>query len=176
MNDEREWQDVRNETEVRNYVFCPHCGKGRFYYDYMRQAVPSISECGPTYCDECHRSYYVRLLPDGGIQTAKSHHTKQPILVLLARSDMLLVVEHSRLDGCTDENLAYYFNEHTCPRNYFRDTDRVLLRPDNADPHGLFRFIATAEPRDLTNTSYEEVLEHFGVTEDGITVKELGDE
>lgn len=47
-------------------------------------------------------------------------------------------------EGSTPENFRYYYEEHSCPTNWFHDIVAVIEGGD-ADPHGFLKFVATAE-------------------------------
>lgn len=171
-----EWEEPKFGIEVKRYVLCPHCEKGKVFYDYAFESLHLPTTVGPTHCGECGGTFMVRigkLVDDKAeIVVMKEDRKVTKGLALLVRGNMLLVVKHTDYGHGTDD--AYWYNQHTCPTNYLRDAAVVMLRPDekhkhpNADPHGLFTFVTRAEYKDLMNTSYEDVLAHFGVSEENI--------
>ena len=61
-------------------------------------------------------------------------------LVLLKRNGIYLIV-----NGYGDkEHDQYFYNEHTCPTNYMGDVEAVIYEKD-ADPHGVFEWVATID-------------------------------
>ena len=65
--------------------------------------------------------------------------TPTPTLVLLKRNGIYLVV-----NGYGNGNDAYFYNEHTCPTNYMDCVEAIIYEKD-ADPHGVFEWVATID-------------------------------
>ena len=65
--------------------------------------------------------------------------TPTPTLVLLKRNGIYLIV-----NGHGNGNDEYFYNEHTCPTNYMQDVEAVIYEKD-ADPHGVFEWVATID-------------------------------
>lgn len=59
---------------------------------------------------------------------------------------------HSQKDTWEDyvEHQRYYYNEHTCPTNWFRNVEEIIFQKDK-DPHGVFEFVSV-EPGRLVNS------------------------
>ena len=71
-----------------------------------------------------------------------------PTLVLLKRNGVYLIVNGNKMLGIDKEEAEhqdqYYYNEHTCPTNYMQDVEAVIYEKD-ADPHGVFEWVATID-------------------------------
>ena len=76
--------------------------------------------------------------------------SKTPTLVLLKRNGIYLVV-----NGYGNGNDAYFYNEHTCPTNYMQDVEAVIYEKD-ADPHGVFEWVATIDKPEDWDCAPEE--------------------
>jgi hypothetical protein len=51
--------------------------------------------------------------------------------------------EYSDIGGTAEEkreHTRYYYEEHTCPTNWFRDVKKISIGDDD-DPHGLVVFV-----------------------------------
>lgn len=54
-----------------------------------------------------------------------------------------LVVQGVRFEAKEDvSHTRYYYEEHTCPTNYFRDVLEIYLGNER-DPHGLAKYLTT---------------------------------
>lgn len=153
------------ETKTKRFFLCPHCHGGMFEIEHLFEVNPMG---GPTWCWGCKKcGLDVEFKLEQGQVLARPRHDRPrhvEKLVLLKMDEIHLVVHHSTSEDTTEEQERYYFDQHTCPTNYFRDTVAILLPPHDADPHGLFQYIASA-PRtikDEPNESCQGWLAHFG--------------
>jgi hypothetical protein len=112
---------------------------------------------GPWYCKECGRGIRWEVsVPDitggqvevVGIITEESK-IEQLVLLKLNKDcqDLHLVVRGMRFPP-RDKNIEaerYYYEQHTCPTNYLTQAEVVILDKEDADPHGIFEYIAATD-------------------------------
>ncbi len=159
--------EVRLGSEIKEFFCCPECQQGKHFYCHLLGQKTSF---GTWYCKECGAGVEGRVDVDKLTVQLTGRYSKQEqrlVLLKLRGGNIYLVVEHTVYDApATQEQLEYYFDQHTCPTNYFRDTVAILIPPDENDPHGLFEYVIDAPliPRDtVMNTTARKLFEHFGV-------------
>lgn len=165
--DQNKWEiPIGVGTETKHYFLCPECKKHKHYYGHVL-AQPTCT-FGPWYCHErgCGLCVDIQLV-DGVLLIRPRPERARWVrkLVLLQRDNVYLIVDHSTFSDVTEGQLQYYFDQHTCPTNYFRATQAILIPPLDNDPHGLFKYVAVAEPtiNDIPNTPARVLFEHFGI-------------
>lgn len=162
---EQPWEEPKIETETKHYFLCPECGKYRHSYGHLLDGKEQ--RWGTWFCGNCGLGVDVHVTAEGKLTVKQRPEVPRFLnqLVLLRRGNLFLVVKHRHAEDTTEDQVRYYFDEHTCPTNYFRDTQVIIQLPDNADPHGLFSYVCSAPDtvNDIINRSAEELFEHFGV-------------
>jgi hypothetical protein len=177
-------------THSRTCVACHACGNDdEMTVDHlfpMAVAAGTSIRWGPWYCKQCGASTQGETRPDGSVWAEPGRSRKEDRAVLLKRevpgSDpVYLVVKGMRFvdegQPRTDEDYRsgarYYYEEGTCPSNYFRDTAAIICGRDD-DPHGLFSYVTDAPLKGNEETlgmgvynvtgRAAEILAVFGVT------------
>lgn len=127
-------------AETLHYVICPHCDKGRSRICHL--FGKTNFSWGTWYCDECGGGYK-GVVNGTDVYVDKVERRIDHALVFLRHGDILLVVKGMYFDGDLDLSAKrYFYEEHTCPINYFKDAELIIdLKTKNDDPHGLFEFI-----------------------------------
>lgn len=181
-------------TQTQTYVHCLHCNHTLSTVDHLfesAQASPLKTQgFGPWYCDQCGHGYV------GHVDAKKNvfldptpRDRKQNALAVLQHKNLLLLVEGMEFDGRPKANSPqerhegnqYYYEEHNCPTNYLRHTNRIIQLPNDieidwanirsiqelkdilqsnsidADPHGLFSLVFV-EPIGY-GTGFDEAVE-----------------
>lgn len=87
---------------------------------------------------------------------------KIPVIVLLkmdiTEKEVYIIVKdylyYHNGEYSTDEDLEYFYNEHTCPSNYLRFP---IIVDGDTDCHGIFKFIeAVPRPSDWSDHGSKE--------------------
>jgi len=149
------------QLRTKRYFLCPSCSKHEFEVEHLFGGTERAErEVGPWQCDECDATWVVRTRPDQGtvdvIRAPQLTWHNWDVLELSGpdKTVIRLVVpglsfeRERKLDKELDRKRSYY-EEYTCPTNYFRSATVIASgsREDwgDDDPHGLFRFVATFE-------------------------------
>lgn len=145
--------------ETKHYVKCPYCQGSQNSVDHLFGRDTSF---GPWYCDACGKAYR------GEVKGKEIFIEKRPdqwcknTLVFLRKEDILLVVKGRAFNGSMDGD-PYYYEEHTCPVNYLRESVMVIDIPNqDKDPHGLFDYLGTdvtLEGEDMASIDEEKIFE-----------------
>lgn len=126
-----------------DYLVCPSCGYDKgFICTHLREEVlqtKTSRRFGPWYCDKCGNAINGRVEADGTVLTEPGTSTKEDRAVLLvlpisADESLYLVVKGmSFIDAEKPETVEearghkrYFYEEHTCPTNYFHNTLVVI--------------------------------------------------
>jgi len=151
-------------TETRKYIECPNCGDNRsFSIGHLMGGQHSF---GTWYCDKCNCGIRGRV--DGEeVEVELTERTAESTHVLLElppqQESVFLITKGYMFDGEMVAQ-AYFYEEHTCPVNYLRSAEIVIIGKD-ADPHGLFEYRQTIPKRLNPNlqdvSDAEEILSHF---------------
>jgi len=132
---------MKQQINYVPHVACPSCGE-----------LSTIGHAtkGSEYtwwCDnrECGKQYKWVQNPDDSI-TAEPTGTVVKYNAALLKMEprdkpVYLIVD--AIDSGT-ENQRYFYDEHTCPLNYFSQVEGIYLGEDS-DPHGLFEFVGSVD-------------------------------
>lgn len=145
---------------TRNYLICPNCGERGYCVDH--RAKPDSPVTWPEDCTACDHKFQYTLTAEGELTYVELPQDRIGVLCLLEyhnnKVPLRLVVESKayKHHGDTDYNFdkSYWFNEHTCPTNFF---DVVLIcDAGDLDPHGVFQLVRSIR--------IDEALVQLGVT------------
>lgn len=174
-----ETKDLTFKTITKEFIMCPECGKGEFSISHLGD---NCVGAGPWYCDEC--GFGINLeIKDKTVRVWEAKSRKIDTLNLLRKDDLWLVVNGMRFKGLhyRDEMSStelyavkrYYYEEGTCPTNYFNDTIEIF-KGNYKDPHGIFDFISCidATPEVLKkiedSAEFKDISSLFGIEESTI--------
>lgn len=155
-------------TKTKQYIVCPYCGCDHTFSVSHLLELNEQKTFGHWYCDKCGKSVMGTVFEDGSVEIEKTDQTREECHVLLElepqERSVFLVAKGMFFNGKIDpENKKYYYEEHTCPINYFKDVEVVMVEEDS-DPHGLFRYkgsIPTQLEPDLDKLNSDEILKLF---------------
>lgn len=135
------------------YAVCPSCGKDAGRIDHLLGQTLRTQ----WYCDACGIGYNLEFSTDGVVVTVaegKRKVTTIDVLVLKPHDKpVYFVVEGMRFEGEGHDDVSeadkkeFYYNEHSCPTNWFKPT--VVAFDGDDDPHGLIEFVATRDDTDF---------------------------
>jgi ribosomal protein L37AE/L43A len=132
-------------TETTHYIECPYCHKSKERIDHLFEENTNRKETsfGPWYCDECGGSYEGVVRGQDVFIKLNTNKRKDDSLVFLRNGNVLLIVKGMYFDGDLDKgHQEYFYNEHTCPTNYFKSVEMVVdLKTGDTDPHGIFEYV-----------------------------------
>lgn len=164
-------------TVSKHYITCPYedCGATG---EEGPGPVTHLLDCdtffGPWYCKKCHRAV-TGTVRKGEVSISKNNQSSKPTLDLLRLDPLpqsLFLIAKGLVwnDKIDPSGKEYYYEQHTCPINYFHDAEVVIFGNDN-DPHGLFRYVKSiphpGKESDLMNMSIEELGKLFMVDVSG---------
>jgi hypothetical protein len=136
--------------EVKHFVNCPHCHNSKSRIDHLFGDMGKEVKWGPWYCEKCGNGYK-GVVRGRDVFVEKANERIDNSIVFLKYGNILLAVKGVYFNGQHDsENDRYYYEEGTCPVNYFRSAEMVIdLENGDKDPHGLFEFIGSIPYVDL---------------------------
>ena len=148
------------EIMIKRYFLCLNCGKHEFTIEHILQEFET-SECFVSPfntrwgCDECGSQIKIVIHKDGIVETEILEEKSVKYTVLLeippqSKSIFLKIKAESYGRDIESDNLRFFYEEHTCPINYFRSCTEIKIG-DNDDPHGLAKYINwfTSENEDI---------------------------
>lgn len=168
------------QLETKAFFTCSNCENPEKNY---LSHLPLGAQAGPWNCDQCGAEYWPTCNADGSGYTIRQELGTERGQDCLKRLKLLkLDVEPGEdvylvVDGMGDSDDSYFYDEHTCPTNYLKRvraivSQRGLQTPDD-DPHGVFKYVATAPDVDDDAQDFmgwvEFIKSKFGVD---ITAKE----
>lgn len=129
---------------VMHFIECPHCHNSKSRIDHLFSSEGKETSWGDWFCDECGGAYK-GVVKGKDVFVEKSSGRKDDSIVFLKKGNVLLAVKGRYSDGVIDiERDRHFYNEHTCPVNYFRDVEMVIdLENGDRDPHGIFEYVGT---------------------------------
>ncbi len=153
------------KQEIKNWIICPTCDNTVATIDHLLTNKYSGS-FGPWYCNSCGIGVCGEV-KEGILISTRSNLSsiKKDVLVLLKHyeiDDLFIVVKGMCFGNKQEEeqNLAYYYNEHTCPVNYL-GVDKIIYKGDS-DVHGLFEYVKHVDYIELDcNLTTEQILNIF---------------
>jgi hypothetical protein len=134
----------------KEYVQCITAGcKGDWRVDHLKKNPPQTAWW---MCDECGYEFKItpRLLAAYDIEaTGKSQTPTTVTLVYDGTAPIIFRLNAFKYpheqDGTWVEyraNQKHFYEEHTCPTNWFRDVVQIEIEGDK-DPHGAFKLVST---------------------------------
>ena len=131
---------------TKTHVICPHCNKVDGHtVDHIIE--DNMSWFGPWYCEHCRKAYNGKY--ENGELTIEKHNDKIfDTIVFLKKDNVILAVKgmnfKSHIEQDYDQNHGnrYFYEEHTCPTNYLKNTLMIIdTDEDDDDPHGIFEYV-----------------------------------
>lgn len=138
------------------YALCPECDERLGIVEHLF-AIAGANErftrkAGPWYCDNCGTGWKLEVREDESIELTRAPDRALPTIVELRippqEKSITLFVSGLRWEGPNrgdrgeDQHNRYYYEEHTCPENYFHAILEIFLG-EEADPHGLAKYVRT---------------------------------
>lgn len=136
------------KLKTKRYFTCIKGCDHEFFVEHLLDGTCSSRTAGPWYCDVCGLGHNIEILGNGEISvTASSKGQMRTQYVLLElppqKESIFFEVEGMRFEADIDEDHdRYYYEEHTCPTNWFRKVLEVSIGKDG-DPHGLWKHVRT---------------------------------
>ena len=124
----------------RRYILCPECNKNEFYVEHIWNDGKTYN----WYCDNCGKMINI-VSKNDQVKVEFTGKVNPRALSFLTYKNLGIIVEDLVIDPKTMyEDKRYFFEEHYCPSNYFRDTLEVIdLTVPYPDPHGIFKYEKT---------------------------------
>lgn len=137
-------EKVNTIIEVVHFIECPHCHNSKIRIDHLFNDEGIETSWGIFYCDECGGGYE-GIVKGKDVFVEKANGRKDNSIVFLKNGNVLLAVKGMYFNGKHDpENDRYYYDEQTCPTNYFKNVEMVIdLETGDNDPHGIFEFVGS---------------------------------
>lgn len=148
------------------YIHCPFCGEGEHRVDHLfeyaqdpKKSPGGLFEAGPWHCKNiaCLRVFNLQAFADESVKTIETERASNeiyaPVYVLLRRGDLFILLDaHTHIDRtaymsgepmCQEkqDQIRYYYEEHTCPTNWMQGCVHMLSLDGDTDPHGAFDFV-----------------------------------
>ena len=152
-------EKVNTTIEVKHFIKCPHCKNSKDRIDHLFNDEDKETYWGNWYCDECGGGYK-GIVKGKDVFVEKVNERKDNSIVFLKNGNVLLAVKGMYFNGeYNAEDDRYFYNEHTCPTNYFKDIEMVIdLENGDTDPHGIFEFVGSIPYVDLNEVEDVEAL------------------
>lgn len=147
---------MKVQRQTKQFVECPICHEHEWRVD---QCV-GHTEFGPWSCPVCNNYFRFIQLPSLAgdtfeVEQVDGPNGRQTPVTVTLRSTTTPPITlklntwkygHSQKDTPEEyrENQRYFYNDHTCPTNWFRDVDYIEFEGDT-DPHGVFEFISVED-------------------------------
>lgn len=156
---------VQVKTETKVYAVCPCCNDYQWTVSHLFDVIKKQSSTKDYYaacwdCHKCHANFDIRIYGPDRVEFSqipskedpfvpalvllKSDHEVNPIYAFVETRSMLKSVMESQQPKANEfesGHLEYYYDQHTCPTNWFRDVTKLIQGGDD-DPHGCFTFVA----------------------------------
>lgn len=166
---------MKARTYTQTYIHCPHCGEKGHRVDHLfgSEQRGHGTSFGPWYCDSCGGAFRGKILADNSLDLELLDDQKVETLDLLVLEPqdkpvyfVIRGMGFRKIGEVTDfENKEFFYESHSCPTNWLRDIERLVIEDDD-DPHGLLRFVrsidaASATPQEQGNYSEPDVFATF---------------
>lgn len=143
---------------TKRFVKCLNCGTHEFSIEHLFEpplVAPdgTTRKAGPWYCDDCGAGWYLECSQTNLVAMTPSRDRvirRRVRLEIPPQTETIVIfTEGSRWENAmTGESVGgndeYFYEEHTCPSNYFRGTIAVHLGEDS-DPHGLAKYVSSED-------------------------------
>jgi len=132
---------------TKQFIACPHCGEATGYTPTdTRNAEWEHTHLGSEGCGKGFK--YIIKDGDRFVEALDTQPDAAPILSLLVlppqKQPVYFILGNTgyrdRNTGKIDLDRDYYYNDHSCPTNWFTDI-RAMIIGDDADPHGLLQHV-----------------------------------
>jgi hypothetical protein len=135
------------QAELKLHVPCPNpeCAGGSV------AGQLKVGQWSRWTCDACNKEFNITRVSSGEFDVELTGKKKTPVTITM-RADTIPAItlrfhawRYAHAQDKSDvefvEGTRYYYDEHTCPANWFRDVVEIECRGDH-DPHGLFKFVS----------------------------------
>lgn len=147
---------MKVQAETKQFVECPICHK----HEWRVDQCAGHTEFGAWSCVGCNNYFKFTRLPELAGETFEVEQVdgpkgrQTPVTVTLRSITVPPITVklntwkygHSQNDTPEEyqENERYFYNEHTCPTNWFRHVEYIEFEGDK-DPHGVFEFVSAED-------------------------------
>lgn len=152
-------QQIKPIVEVKQYIECPYCQKGKSRIDHLFNQRKQDYAFGPWHCEECRESYKGIVKKDNSVFIEKIDEPYRKSLVFLRLDNILFVVRSSYTGELNYESEKYIYEEHMCPSSIMNYVEEIVhLDNKEIDPHGIFTFIGVMPDFDIKEVDNFEAL------------------
>jgi len=146
---------------TKRFILCPQCDCGQHEIEHLIQDAPR--DFGPWSCRQCNHEFFGTVHPDGSVECRRIRQLPDEVMCLLRFRD-LFIVAGPYAGFSRPDSEDFFFHSHQCPENIMRSVLGVCCPEAGEDPHGIFRFVATAPyaGREFTFGTLAELFRHFG--------------
>jgi ribosomal protein L37AE/L43A len=157
-------------TYSQEYILCPHCGeKSGQRICHLYDQTPR--RFGPWACENCDKYFSGTVNAPSDVTLVKEDKPPKKRLLTLLKfpgkdGDVFFIQNHfdyghsDPYDELQSHN-QYFFEEHSCPTNWLRNTAVVVQNGDH-DPHGFLEYVRTVRvEKDFDEDDYELVEKTF---------------
>lgn len=142
----RDFKPAEVFTYTEQRLRCPDCGGGDWAVGHILDE--EYSSFGPWYCSDCLQGWSGRNV-DGVISLARAEkQVRQTVLLEIRPTEepirFRVSVPRVRFHKDQQEHedgIRYYYEEHTCPTNWFGLVDQISVGEDT-DPHGFVEVVS----------------------------------
>lgn len=156
---------VQVKTETKVFAICPCCNSHRFCVSHLFDGIKKQHSGKDHYavrwdCPKCVIEFDIHIYGPDRVEFSqrppkdnpytpalvllKSGHDESPIYAFVETKAFLKSVVESQQpkeDEFESGKMEYYYDQHTCPTNWFHDVTKLIQDGDD-DPHGCFTFVA----------------------------------
>ena len=135
--------------ETTTYVHCPSCENKCSTVDHLTDGFVSS-----WVCENCGVMYDIKM-EEGIISVSSTNKINTKKFVFFKNSNIGLIVKITSFDS-EQEQMQYFYDEHTCPINYMSNVIAVInLETGDDDPHGIFEYCGSSDyPADYSESDY----------------------
>jgi len=141
-------------VHTKRYINCPNCGESEQQVEALFSRTPI--NFGPWDCERCDHTYRGSIDADGVITITEIKPIDEPLVYHLLRFRDLYVVAGPYRDQ-TPKQVDYLIHSHQCPVSIMAATQDVFSSTGENDPHGIFRYIATAPASKVTEDGLNRI-------------------
>lgn len=154
-------------TYSLDYIICPHCNeKSGRQISHLYDQTPR--SWGPWECDNCDKYFSGTVNAPRDVTLVKEDRPPKTRLLTLMKfpgkkGDVFFVLNHFDYGhGDPNDELQshnqYFFEEHSCPTNWLRDT-AVVVQNGDQDPHGFLEHVRTVRVEKYFDENDYELVE-----------------
>lgn len=172
------------QFKVHQTLVCPTCGKDSdCSVDHLLESAKHTGSYpfGPWECRACKMRLKGMIRYANGetsveVEAAPKDESHLPVMSLLVippQKEPIYLLKHDSgyvrpgedRDGALDRH--FYFNSHSCPTNWMNGFETIQIG-DDADPHGMIRFVRAMHQEDFDKIE-AELLKKHGLSEGSST-------